>query len=226
MKQSENPRSPDSSLRSPSVQSHFEDVYRRNRWKHGSGGGSLPSNTTEYRSLLQQLLTTLRPAHVLDLGCGDWQFSKLVDWGDATYLGIDVVPDVVASNNKLFSNPKTSFLWGDLLSCDLPRADLVVVKDVLQHLQQEQIDKILSRISELTPNHVLITNSIVSYKGSAKPFVDIVVAGEFRSLDVRLPPFNLVCKELLTYDARSSEDDLPDTKSVLLWSPMEHPYAN
>jgi hypothetical protein len=28
------------------------------------------------------------------VGCGDWSFSRSIDWGMATYVGIDVVPDV------------------------------------------------------------------------------------------------------------------------------------
>ena len=27
---------------------------------------------------------------VLDYGCGDWQSSKLIDWGARSYLGVDI----------------------------------------------------------------------------------------------------------------------------------------
>ena len=34
---------------------------------------------------------------VVDAGCGDWSFSSAIDWGDASYLGIDIASDVIAA---------------------------------------------------------------------------------------------------------------------------------
>ena len=46
---------------------------------------------------------------VLDLGCGDWQFSQFVNWKDKEYIGIDCVDSVIANNNKQFANEKIKF---------------------------------------------------------------------------------------------------------------------
>ena len=37
---------------------------------------------------------------VLDIGCGDWQFSKLMDWSEYYYTGIDCVPSLIDTNTK------------------------------------------------------------------------------------------------------------------------------
>jgi hypothetical protein len=37
-----------------------------------------------------------------DLGCGDWQFSYLINWSNVEYPGIDLVPEVI-DNNRAFS---------------------------------------------------------------------------------------------------------------------------
>lgn len=70
---------------------------------------------------------------VVDLGCGDWQFSRYIDWSDMTYVGVEVVPSVVERNQHEFGNSNIRFQIFELLA-KLPTADLLVCKDVLQHL--------------------------------------------------------------------------------------------
>ena len=73
----------------------FEKIYDENLWGNGSGPGSSPANTVEYRAFLARFLGSNAIRTVTDLGCGDWQFSKLLDWSAVNYTGIDVVEAVV-----------------------------------------------------------------------------------------------------------------------------------
>ena len=88
----------------------------------------------EARDLVRVSRTRLATeiSRIVDFGCGDWQSSKLIDWGGATYLGIDVVSDLIDRNEKCFTTEKVSFKNSDSLLGE--KGDLLIVKDVLQHL--------------------------------------------------------------------------------------------
>lgn len=195
----------------------FDRIYRANWWRNGSGTGSLPHTTEPYRQLLQRYLQDHRIGRVLDIGCGDWQFSRLVEWGDTNYIGIDVVTSVIERNQQIYGRPGISFVHGDVLRDPLPGADMVIVKDVLQHWTNDAIGQLLERLRRF--RQVLITNSTLAEVGPALPYMDLPSHGPYRPLDVRLPPFELPCCELLQYDARPTPEAEPDTKTVLLWIP-------
>lgn len=174
----------------------FSEVYGRDDWDGGSGYGSKPENTVEYRSLLETFLRLHKIGSVVDIGCGDWQFSQLINWQDVKYLGIDTVPAIVAINNHRFG-PRFQFEYRDVTRDSLPPGDLVILKDVLQHWPNDIIQAFLPRLEQY--RFALITNC-----GSQKPNLnaDIAMTG-YRPLDLRLPPFNYPCEELLRY--RTSE---------------------
>jgi len=84
------------------VLEEFRAIYRDNKWGYGSGVGSLPGNNAGYIELVQSFLEKERVQSVVDFGCGDWQFSRLMDWKGATYVGLDLVPDLIEANRKAF----------------------------------------------------------------------------------------------------------------------------
>ena len=73
----------------------FQAIYRDQAWVRGSGPGSSPANTIEYRAFVERFIEANSVRSVTDLGCGDWQFSHLIDWSQVEYLGLDLVPEVV-----------------------------------------------------------------------------------------------------------------------------------
>lgn len=112
----------------------FTEIYDKNIWG-GSGGGSTPENTVEYRALLQKFLREKNIKSVVDYGCGDWSFSRLIDWSGIEYLGIDTVESVVQRNEAMYSKENIHFV-----SYMHPtRADLLIIKDVMQHWSNESI---------------------------------------------------------------------------------------
>jgi SAM-dependent methyltransferase len=142
-----------SSLEDYLVQSHAEGG-----WGRGSDVGSRPEHTLRYRRVLQRFLACHEPKRVLDLGCGDWQIGKLIDWSGIDYTGIDVLDAVIARNQARHSQPNLHFLAGDFRHMDLPPADLVILKDVLQHWTREEIEPFLPRLQGYP--FALITNDV------------------------------------------------------------------
>ena len=70
------------------LETQFEEIYLKNKWLYGSGEGSLPEHTRGYVAVLQKFLREHCITTVVDMGCGDWQFSKLMDWSGITTMGL------------------------------------------------------------------------------------------------------------------------------------------
>ena len=164
----------------------FENIYMNNLWEHGSGEGSLPIHTKGYAKFVEHFLTIYNICSVVDLGCGDWQFSRFINWGDTTYHGYDIVQSVIDSNKAKFESDKTLFhlYTGDPIN--LPKADLIIAKDVLQHWSNNNIEKFLPLLSKY--KYFLITNCI---NPNGKTVNINIEDGEFRFLDLRREPFSL-----------------------------------
>ena len=185
----------------------FERVYNKRIWEQGSGPGSRPESTVAYRDLIESLLRKYSVRRVLDLGCGDWEFSRLIDWSNVEYLGIDIVENLITRNNYLFSNPSVRFECADIRVITPPEGDLYIVKDVFQHWPTQHIIDFLHR---LDGHRTLITNT--QRQGSLSTNRDIG-PGDYRPLDLLSRPFNLRNAQIVTeYDV--GRDD--DHKQVLL----------
>lgn len=134
----------------------FAEIYENNEWGYGSGVGSLPLNNIEYMKFLQTFLRSNAITSVVDLGCGDWQFSQFIDWGEATYLGLDVAESVIRSNQSRFARDNITFATFKS-DDDVPDCDLVVCKDVFQLLPNETISRNL-KLLKSRARFLLITN--------------------------------------------------------------------
>ena len=116
---------------------------------------------------------------VLDLGCGDGRLAAAMHW-PGTYTGLDVAADRAHRD--------------DIRSCPLPPADLVIIKDVLQHWPAADILAFRQRLAGY--RHVLITNSAAGVATNAD-----IEAGGFRSLDLAEPPFMWPVTEVFRWEA-------------------------
>ncbi len=75
----------------------------------GSGPGSDPFYNIPYRSFLENFLVQNPVSYVVDVGCGDWSFSRLVNFANVNYLGLDVAPSVISRNKKMYASETVSF---------------------------------------------------------------------------------------------------------------------
>ena len=177
------------------MSNRFEQIYATNEWGSGSGEGSLPVHTHGYVAFLQGFLAEKRITSVVDMGCGDWQFSRIIQWGSIQYRGYDVVRSVIERNSREYSAPNISFHLYSGNPEEFPPADLLISKDVLQHLSDDSVAKILPCLDRF--KYSLVTNC-VNPRGPTVP--SDIVDGDFRYLDLRLPPFNLKAKEVYSFN--------------------------
>jgi SAM-dependent methyltransferase len=180
----------------------FDDVYKTGRWGRNasgdgtSGGGSSQTSTAPYRAFLQQFMQDNGVKSVVDAGCGDWSFSQLVDWTGIDYKGYDIVGALIDQNKQKFAKPNIQFFQADIVETDLPPADLLISKHVLQHLPNADVKKFLAR--QLPKyKYVLLTDGVDRHTLTA-PNIDIR-AGAYRPLDPTQPPFDIHGVKALTY---------------------------
>lgn len=165
------------------IRKQFEAIYSEDTWSNGSGPGSLPSSTIEYRAYVERFIHENSITTVTDLGCGDWQFSKYINWSSVRYTGLDVVPSLIERNNALYATDHISFAVSETLD-SLPGGDLLLAKEMLQHLPNSLIAAYLEVISQRY-KYALLTNSIAPGDGVNRD----IAAGGYRPLRLERPPF-------------------------------------
>lgn len=176
-------------------------------WNGSSGPGSDPFYTLPYRAFLEEFLRLNAIGSMVDIGCGDWQFSRFLDLRGIDYHGFDLAGAVVERNRRLFGSDRVRF---DVMPEELdalPGAHLLVMKDVLQHLSLAQI----ARFREIVfPKYIfcLLTNSYakLEHDGRPTPQNTDVTPGGFRCLDLRMAPFHLPGAYVLRFPAGTREE--------------------
>jgi SAM-dependent methyltransferase len=178
----------------------FTKVYHDSWWGKGSGPGSTPDFTASYRTALENFLRANDIKSVIDIGCGDWQFSRLIDWHGASYLGYDVVPTLIQENKRRFEQGNVRFLDMPKDYSEIDTADLALCKDVLQHLSLAHAERLLSAL-EHRAKYVLITNCV-------HPASNLNIAigdGGWRPLDISLPPFSRRSVNLTAFHSKKAQ---------------------
>ena len=175
------------------VQERFSQIYATDFWVSGSGTGSRPENNVEYMALLARFMALNEVRSVVDLGCGDWQFSRYVDWSKVHYTGIDVVPEVIQGNTQAFARPGLTFKCTTDID-ESPPADLLVCKDMMQHLPNDLVETYL-RVLPTRFKLLLITNDDFPEDNLNGD----IQAGGWRGLRLDQPPFDQDCVTLLSW---------------------------
>jgi glycosyltransferase involved in cell wall biosynthesis/SAM-dependent methyltransferase len=162
----------------------FSEIYQKNEWGYGSGVGSLPVNNVSYMKFVQSFLQSCDIKSVVDFGCGDWQFTRFMDWSGTSYVGLDLVPSLIESNRKAFARPGLSFeVYRDI--DELPTADLLLCKDVFQHLPNDTVGEYLAGFKRKF-KFLLITND-----DQPESLVNCdIEAGGWRPVRLDRPPFS------------------------------------
>jgi SAM-dependent methyltransferase len=169
----------------------FQHIYKTSSWEGGgSGRGSRPDATQVYRDVVSTLVQSADIRTVVDAGCGDWEMGRLIDWSSVAYLGLDVVPSVIEGNINEFSGPNVRFQCADLSNATLPRADLLLCKDVLQHWPLELVQRFLGQLRKRY-RYMLLTNDLRSIHCADELLNGEIPLGSWRILDLEQPPFRV-----------------------------------
>jgi len=175
----------------------FTQIYAQNIWGYGSGDGSLPKYTKGYRRFLERFIRDRQIKSVVDYGCGDWQFSRLIDWDGVRYLGLDIVDSLIEHHLKTYRKDNITFEVLAGTPVELPDAELIILKDVLQHWSYQSIRSFLPKIARY--KFALITNCV---NPNGPTYNRDILDGDFRPLDLTRPPFSCEMAKVFEFTNR------------------------
>lgn len=136
----------------------FRKVYLDGAWGGArEGGGRFYSGTGSHDAAIVAPYAEAvgawaarfaAPLDAVDLGCGDFSVGSRIRGFFAGYTACDIVPEVVAANRERFAGRDVDFAVLDIARDELPPGDVVLLRQVLQHLSNDLIARIVPRIAE------------------------------------------------------------------------------
>lgn len=198
----------------------MEQIYERNLWGGNStdfysGEGShLPEIIVPYIDVVTSFLRSFEhPITVCDLGCGDFNVGKELVQHTQKYIAVDIVKDLIEHNKEKFKDDRLEFHCMDLATDEFPVGDCALIRQVLQHLSNAEIQKILNKLTDF--KYLIVKEHVPEGKFTANQ--DIISGQGIRlkkqsGVNITAPPFQLTVKderELLSFR-------LKDCKGVLV----------
>jgi len=166
----------------------FSRIYSRREWgnaESASGPGSGLARTAQVRELLIDLLRELEVERLLDAGCGDFHWLRAADLPVREYVGVDVVPELVAEVRDRYAGPGRRFMTADITRDRLPVADFVLCREVLMHFPDEDVLAAIANMKR-TRARWLLTTSFIDRRTN-----EAIELGAWRPLNLEAPPFDL-----------------------------------
>jgi hypothetical protein len=161
----------------------FTKVYDDNLW----GLDQQPPQLELMQHIADVIEDNIRKykiASVTEFGCGFWNYAKLVDWNGLTYNGYDVSLHPVRFNADAYGAANIRF-HHLVDGVKLAPADLLICKDVLQHLPTDDVQHYLAMFKD-SFSYLLILNASFP-DDNLNGQIDY---GGYRALRLDLPPFN------------------------------------
>lgn len=191
----------------------FTRIYKDNFWSSDesvSGPGSTLSQTITIRKILPEILKKYKIGTLVDVPCGDFHWMSQINLQDVTYLGGDIVDDIIKKNNQRYASNNVKFKVIDLISDPLPACDALIVRDCIIHLSNDLVIKALKNIKKSDIKYLIINN-----------FPDIseninIKTGTWRRVNLSLPPFNLF-EPLEVWEETEHFNDIAGRKNTVIF---------
>ncbi len=148
----------DNNYKDLKIEEIFTKIYKEDLWGSSkteennksfySGPGSYNNTAVEYVDLISKFIKSNDINSITDIGCGDFnignqicQRMKLIK-----YTGVDIVPSLIERNVNNYSNDKINFICANALTDKIPVSDLLLIRQVFQHLSNEDILLVIKNI--------------------------------------------------------------------------------
>lgn len=204
----------------------MEQVYELRLWgdektEFYSGSGSHQLKIVKpYIAAVTSFLRSFKiPISVCDLGCGDFNVGKELVIHAKKYVAIDIVASLIAFNKEKFKEPNLEFQCLDIAVADLPSGDCAIVRQVLQHLSNTEVQAIVNKL--LNFKYLILTEHVP--EGDFIPNKDILSGQGIRlkknsGINLLASPFHLKVKEekqLIAFPLEGNKGILVTTLYVL-----------
>ncbi len=184
----------------------FDNIYDKKIWTaegNGSGSGSEPRNTLNTIKVLVKIIMENNIKVMIDSPCGSCKWTRLLleelknNNIKIKYYGFDIADEPIANANKELDSLKSyhdiEIKLGDLTNMTFPKADLLLCRDVLQHLSYDNIFKIINNFSKADVKMFLLGAYISCDNRN-------ITNGDYFPINLAIEPFNMI-PEALYYDS-------------------------
>ena len=199
----------------------FSGIYRRRAFGEDcesvSGPGSSVARTLSFRDAIPVLLKKLNVRTLLDAGCGDFNWMKLVRFDLERYIGVDVVSELISENQLQYGNATRSFLSIDISREKLPKVDLILSRDCLVHFSLKDVSAAIENFKESGSTYLLTTTFTCFNRNT-----DIDTGG-WRYLNLQTSPFNFPEPLELVEENRTHSGGVNAVKYLGLWALKDIP---
>lgn len=166
----------------------FHNKIFGGHWPGGTtqcGRGSSMDATQNLRNELPGFLERHQITSMVDAPCGDFSWMSTVQFPSGfKYIGSDIVTEMVNNNREKYNGIEFTEL--DITKDPIPDVDVFFCRDCLIHLKIEDVWKVIDNLARSNVKYVMLTNYI-----GMKENYDIVNTGDYRWIDMTLPPYNL-----------------------------------
>jgi hypothetical protein len=200
-----------------SLEDSFDYIYLHRLWdtsaaSPSSGTGSYGPWAERFVELAQTFIREHKIHSITDIGCGDFnvgsQLCPLVD----RYNALDISREIIRVNSERFSAlTQVTFRQANACADALPQADLAIIRQVLQHLSNAQVEMILQNIARTGFRFALIAEHLPLDDKLVKPNLDLntqsnsirLTVGSGLYLDQ--PPFSRPVKRIAQFEGEGGQ---------------------
>lgn len=187
-----------------STQQVFSEIYRKHIWgkssdpsqRYYSGSGTHNKKAVSiYVEAVKNFLSAFADKpNVVDLGCGDFCIGSEIRRFCGSYIGCDIVPELMEFDKKKYQHLDVDFRVVDITEDELPKGDVVFLREVFQHLSNDLISEALPKI--VGSYKYLVLTEHLPRRGGFRPNLDKTTGDHIRLLIdsgivLTEPPFNL-----------------------------------
>ncbi len=169
----------------------FTEIYQKGLWRGGashSGAGSESWYTENLRFHLPIIFERFGIRTIVDAPCGDFNWMRLVPLKRTmNYIGVDIVPALVAENQARYGDARHRFEVGNIVSDPLPHGDILICRDCLFHLGNADIVGALKNFAQSGIPYLFTSTHV----NSSHIRNEDIKAGDFRLIDLFSEPFSL-----------------------------------
>lgn len=196
------------------IEDTFRHIHRKNLWggsESVSGEGASREQVQTLETALPALLEQLDVNVLLDVPCGDFSWMQHVEMPVTTYIGADLVPDLITENRQRFGGAHRRFVTLDLTADLLPGADLLLCRDALVHLSFEDAFRVIENVRQ-SAIPFLLTTTFPECEDN-----EDITTGDWRLLNLERPPFNFPPPSGLINEGCTESGGAYRDKSLGLW---------
>lgn len=172
----------------------FNEIYNTNAWsslESVSGSGSSLKLTQNLRKKLPDICKNYNIKRVLDVACGDLNWTQEILNKFEYYHGIDIVDEIIQKNIDYFHKPgKVEFSTQNIVNMDKlnndKKYDAIIAKDLLQHFPTEYVIKALELFKNSGIKWLFLTHF-----PSLEQNKDIESFGLWRPINFKNEPYNM-----------------------------------